>query len=307
MSASEGGKHDALQQECFVAVGSLAYQSEARKERLIRLGASDCICSALLRRDVENVKLLEEGLWACGNLCAAGDMNKGRLFSHQNRQLPSAILACMSANQTNPTIAKCGLIALGNFANDSKQRSDELVRAVRPCIAEIIPEVMRRHGSHADVACYGCYAVANICEGSVARCSAFGDHGLLECLCSVLKLHDGNRLVAQYACKLTCIMMRHGPRLELDVGNSIPRIAATIDVAEVMSNARQAHSSQMVQKWAALAEQEVAYLESGPEQQHQRRRTKQQHNGIHAELGEFAKRREARRLRRSGKFGFVFD
>ena len=73
-------RHVELQRECLIAIGSLCYQSEKRKTRLVRLGAGASMVRSLTRHiDIEKVQ--EEGLWAIGNISAAGEGNKHHLFS----------------------------------------------------------------------------------------------------------------------------------------------------------------------------------------------------------------------------------
>ena len=68
-----------VQRESLVSIGSLAYRSEARKARLMDLGAGPCIIAALAHHAASG-RIQEEGLWAAGNLSAGSERLKDRFF-----------------------------------------------------------------------------------------------------------------------------------------------------------------------------------------------------------------------------------
>ena len=262
-----GTWHAALQREGFVAIGTLAFQSEARKTRLIALGAGAQICHAL-EVHPGDVKLHQEGLWALGNLSAAGWQNKRKLFypSHGKGggggggggrgaadepaafDFPTTVIRAITRHKSEALVAKCGLVALGNFANGSHPRALELLaregqgqttrqsdeggeaRDSRTAcnsssggsssgssssFSGAVTTALREHASNSDVVCYGCYAAASACEFSPDYCAVFAgatpSGGLLTCLGGAVRAHAGNALTMGYALKLLAIFIAHGP------------------------------------------------------------------------------------------------
>jgi hypothetical protein len=127
--------HEELQKECLISIGSLAYRSEARKVRLIEMGAPAGMCISL-KTHAECEAVLEEGLWASGNLSAGSEKLKNLLFKSE---IVTNIFSTMSRHKTNSNIQKTGLIFIGNMSNGSDARNVGLMRegALPTCISAL--------------------------------------------------------------------------------------------------------------------------------------------------------------------------